>query len=180
MAIIGVKYLCKNCKVGFYAVTKNQKFCSTECQGAFNKKNYRYEKKMPTEKFSCERCGKEYIKKAATQKYCSNECCSAASREKVNRDKFIIFERDNFKCIYCGRSPAEDGVKLHVDHIYPRILGGEDKAYNLATACEDCNLSKGKSLINAYRRLLKTVKLRNIKRNISQETVIKIGGEGGW
>lgn len=33
--------------------------------------------------------------------------------------KKVILERDNFKCVVCGRG-KKDGVELHVDHIKPK------------------------------------------------------------
>jgi hypothetical protein len=59
--------------------------------------------------------------------------------------RFKVLERDRFRCKYCG---AQD-VELHVDHIIPKALGGQDVLENLATACAPCNLGKGASMIAA-------------------------------
>ncbi len=56
--------------------------------------------------------------------------------------RFEIFRRDKFRCVYCGRGPA-DGVRLHVDHVRPVSRGGTDDPSNLVTACDECNLGKG-------------------------------------
>lgn len=61
--------------------------------------------------------------------------------------RFMIFQRDNFTCVYCGRSPKEDGIKLEVDHYNPRKNGGKDKIFNYVTACFDCNRGKAANLI---------------------------------
>ena len=54
-----------------------------------------------------------------------------------------ILSRDNFRCVFCGKSPATDiGVKLHVDHIIPFSKGGTNSLDNLQTLCQDCNLGK--------------------------------------
>lgn len=54
-----------------------------------------------------------------------------------------VLNRDNFRCVFCGRSPATDlGVKLHIDHIIPFSKGGKSTIENLQTLCEDCNLGK--------------------------------------
>jgi len=54
-----------------------------------------------------------------------------------------VFQRDNFRCIFCGKSPATDfGTKLHVDHIIPFSKGGKTTIDNLQTLCADCNLGK--------------------------------------
>lgn len=38
--------------------------------------------------------------------------------------KAEILERDEFRCVICGRG-QEHGMTLHVDHIKPKELGGE-------------------------------------------------------
>ena len=54
-----------------------------------------------------------------------------------------VLNRDNFKCVFCGKSPATDfGTKLHIDHIVPFSKGGKSTLENLQTLCEDCNLGK--------------------------------------
>ncbi len=55
--------------------------------------------------------------------------------------RYDIMKRDNFCCVLCGAS-ANDGVKLHVDHILPVSKGGLTEESNLRTLCEDCNLGK--------------------------------------
>jgi hypothetical protein len=61
--------------------------------------------------------------------------------------RFKVIKRDGFACSFCGRNPREDGVKLHVDHIIPRIKNGSNNENNLQTLCQDCNLGKGTTLI---------------------------------
>ena len=57
--------------------------------------------------------------------------------------RFKVFQRDNFKCCACGRSPATtQGLELQVDHIKPWSKGGETTLENLQTLCRDCNLGK--------------------------------------
>lgn len=60
--------------------------------------------------------------------------------------RFQVFVRDEFRCRYCGRA-AEDAIILHVDHVIPRSKGGSDSVDNLVTACAECNLGKGASLL---------------------------------
>ncbi len=45
------------------------------------------------------------------------------------------------KCTYCGDSVPFN--KLHLDHVYPKALGGRDYKSNLKLACIKCNSSKG-------------------------------------
>lgn len=58
------------------------------------------------------------------------------------RQRFDVFKRDHFRCVYCGRTPRHHGVELHVDHVHPLALGGTDDPDNLVAACSECNLGK--------------------------------------
>ena len=59
------------------------------------------------------------------------------------RTRFIVMQRDKFKCCVCGASPAKDSsVELQVDHIIPWAKGGETVIDNLQTLCSKCNLGK--------------------------------------
>lgn len=65
---------------------------------------------------------------------------SAKVRAWVLRDK---------RCVQCGRTPAEDGVRLHVDHIVPQNWGGTDDPENLQALCSECNEGK-KNLYSSF------------------------------
>jgi 5-methylcytosine-specific restriction endonuclease McrA len=52
-----------------------------------------------------------------------------------------IFARDGMRCVYCGCDFAAD--QLTVDHVEPRMRGGDQSDGNLVTACRDCNSRKG-------------------------------------
>jgi len=57
--------------------------------------------------------------------------------------RLSILNRDNFRCVFCWRSPATDlGTKLHIDHIIPFSKGWKSVLENLQTLCADCNLWK--------------------------------------
>lgn len=52
-----------------------------------------------------------------------------------------IFERDGYRCVYCGAQlPADE---LTLDHVQPRVRGGDRSEGNLVTACKACNTKKG-------------------------------------
>ena len=52
-----------------------------------------------------------------------------------------IFARDGYRCVYCGIVfPAE---QLSLDHVQPRMRGGDNSDGNLVTACQPCNTRKG-------------------------------------
>lgn len=63
-----------------------------------------------------------------------------ARKSLSTRVRFEVFKRDGFTCQYCGATPPS--VVLHVDHIQPVKLGGDNSQDNLITACERCNLGK--------------------------------------
>jgi 5-methylcytosine-specific restriction endonuclease McrA len=51
-----------------------------------------------------------------------------------------IFARDEYQCVYCGE--RFEPVLLTVDHVQPRMRGGDRSGGNLVTACSACNASK--------------------------------------
>lgn len=75
------------------------------------------------------------------------------SQEKIRdvslRLRLAVLTRDNFRCVYCGKSPATNrGTRLHIDHIIPFSKGGTSTLENLQTLCEECNLGKSNQDIN--------------------------------
>lgn len=77
-----------------------------------------------------------------------------------------VLARDNFRCVFCGKSPATDiGVKLHIDHIIPFSNDGKSSLDNLQTLCEECNLGKSNKKIMR-------------QENIAQSSISR-GGDGG-
>jgi len=55
--------------------------------------------------------------------------------------RWQVFQRDDWKCVSCGRS-SHDDVILNMDHILPRSKGGPDRIDNLQTLCWECNIGK--------------------------------------
>ncbi|HEX6938228.1 MAG TPA: HNH endonuclease signature motif containing protein [Longimicrobiales bacterium] len=51
-----------------------------------------------------------------------------------------IFERDGHRCVYCGATPPAD--QLTLDHVQPRVRGGDHSDGNLVTCCRRCNVEK--------------------------------------
>ena len=52
-----------------------------------------------------------------------------------------VFARDDYRCVYCGQQFEAD--LLSVDHVQPRVRGGDRSGGNLVTACGGCNTLKG-------------------------------------
>ena len=67
---------------------------------------------------------------------------------KLKRDiplklRLKVLQRDNFCCVYCGKSPATHrGTVLHIDHIKPFSKGGKTSLENLQILCQKCNWGK--------------------------------------
>lgn len=57
--------------------------------------------------------------------------------------RYQVFQRDDWKCVSCGKDPRNHSITLHIDHIIPRSKGGLDQADNYQTLCDTCNLGKG-------------------------------------
>ena len=64
------------------------------------------------------------------------------SDDRQNRvNRFEIFARDEHRCVYCGL--VHELEALSVDHVQPRMRGGDGSSGNVVTACIGCNTRKG-------------------------------------
>lgn len=52
-----------------------------------------------------------------------------------------VLERDGYHCVYCGQPYLGDHLTL--DHVEPRLRGGDWSEGNLVAACRECNARKG-------------------------------------
>lgn len=123
-----------------------------------NQKNNMVEKLI-----TCLRCGKK-VRRKGNAKFCP-ECAKENAliyKETKEVGKWVIFSRDEFRCVYCGKSSIEDGIKLELDHIIPYVDSADNSIYNLITACSDCNMHKGALHLSqsVYERIIK----KNIER----------------
>jgi hypothetical protein len=60
------------------------------------------------------------------------------------RLRYVVLQRDRFRCCACGRSPAQNpGAVLEVDHVVAWSCGGLTTVDNLQTLCDQCNGGKG-------------------------------------
>ena len=63
-----------------------------------------------------------------------------------------VFKRDQFRCYYCGldgQHEFENWLILTIDHVHPHAKGGARSMDNLVTACQPCNLLKGKRVFES-------------------------------
>ena len=54
--------------------------------------------------------------------------------------KKVLFNRDDWKCQYCGLQLQEETVTI--DHVLPTSRGGKTSWHNCVTACKQCNKKK--------------------------------------
>ena len=59
-----------------------------------------------------------------------------------------IFARDDYRCVYCGTVAASE--LLSIDHVQPRVKGGDHSGGNVVTACIPCNTAKGARSLVQY------------------------------
>lgn len=83
----------------------------------------------------------DYAKQVKKESETRQEQIKIERAKMTDSLRYDIMRRDNFRCKLCG-STAEDGVKLHVDHIVPVSKGGLTVKSNLRTLCDRCNLGK--------------------------------------
>lgn len=58
-----------------------------------------------------------------------------------SRVSWAIYQRDGYKCRYCGR----EGIPLTVDHVICWEEGGPSIPKNLVAACRRCNKTRGRT-----------------------------------
>ena len=148
-----LRYMAKKafrCLACTKTIPAGDNFCSDDCYYAMNpsmKPRPPGPKPRPF-RVNCFRCGTEFASRGA--KFCSDACRQTNYRElhgatpklpAVLRLRFQVFERDGFRCRYCGRH-VDEGIVLNVDHVLPVSKGGEWNLENLVTACRECNAGK--------------------------------------
>ncbi len=72
---------------------------------------------------------------------------------KVSRRRRQVLEDSGGACGYCGTVLMLDG-KWHIDHKFPKSMGGTSERANLIAACIPCNLSKSDKTDYEFRALL--------------------------
>lgn len=167
--------VCANCNREFhrkYTSKSLAPYCSTDCAKRDNYRATDLSVKL------CKKCNKGFRSAQSRQVYCSETCSSQVRYQNVNALRKItywdVLSRDNFQCQYCGKTPTQHGITLHIDHIKPKSDGGKDKLDNLVTACSECNLHK------SHRPLICEVVFKqrlqqNLKR-MNQQHVFKFFG----
>ena len=61
-----------------------------------------------------------------------------------------VFARDGYRCVYCGE--VYEPEELTIDHVQPRVRGGDGSLGNVVTACKACNTRKGHRRLATFLR----------------------------
>lgn len=69
-----------------------------------------------------------------------SEFMGKAPADRLQSRRERIFRRDDFRCAYCGEVFPTEALTL--DHVEPRVKGGDNSDGNLVTACAGCNTAK--------------------------------------
>lgn len=170
-----------------YSNNSNKRYCSEECSKEQNKINYygKVEKieitkpiEVPvpvdsenSEWITCWVCHLNF-KGKKDDWCCSDDCRKSAIRPRTH---YAIFNRDGFRCGYCGLSAlTNDGVELTLDHIRSWSRSRDDRACNIITSCRACNSEKGADLVHNEEEIYKEVALRNMKYGINPDTIVNV------
>ncbi len=73
-----------------------------------------------------------------------NEIKKRKSRKISPNLRMEIFERDNFKCVMCGKT-SKDAI-LEIDYIKPIRENGSNDKENLRILCQECNVGRNKDI----------------------------------
>ena len=66
------------------------------------------------------------------------DALASAAKKKISSPlRFKVYERDGFKCVYCGSRKD-----LSCDHVTAESKGGATTEGNLVTCCKSCNSKK--------------------------------------
>ncbi len=87
-----------------------------------------------------------------------------ANLRKTSRRKVIpqevkerLYKSQNGKCVVCGEELGNDWSKIHVDHIIPWKLVGDELADNYQDLCETCNECKSARIDYLFKNLIKLI-----------------------
>lgn len=157
-----------------------QKYCSEKCRNSdVAKKKKLVENEEDTESASfepvrCFGCQSLFTPDYKNQIFCGKFCSNNSTKPKTY---YHIFNRDGFRCNYCGLSPLHDpSIQLRIDHVVPFSRTRNDTAANVITSCERCNGEKGTVLPNNLEEILEVIRKRNIEFKINPYSVVHASG----
>jgi 5-methylcytosine-specific restriction endonuclease McrA len=93
-------------------------------------------------------------------------------KQQVKLNRRNVYARDSNRCQYCGRHFSTK--ELTLDHVVPRVQGGENTWENLVCACIYCNTRKGgRTPKQAHVRLIR----RPVQPKRNPSITIRLGVE---
>lgn len=117
-------------------------------------------------KKKCPKCGRIFEMSYNGCPICIEPLIVIAERKIPKGRKFEVFERDDFRCQWCGAT-RDNGAELTLDHIIPLAAGidngGTNEMDNLQTLCKECNENKADLIFE--NRLQYDIKVKEIKLN---------------
>jgi hypothetical protein len=109
------------------------------------------------------------------------------------RVRAAVLGRAHGRCQMCGRSVAQHGVVLVVDHKIPVDWGGSNEEENLWAICEDCNAGKKAYFASQYQDLMRGVMghksvhvrigellKRNVRKAVPSPLIELVAGQEDW
>lgn len=90
--------------------------------------------------------------------------------------KHKIFERDRYRCVYCGWDGSLDlraYMLLEPDHFVPLDKDGSPDADNVVTSCHLCNNMKGRQVFKSIEDTKKELEkyYEDVKRDWHQKMI---------
>ncbi len=80
-----------------------------------------------------------------------------------------VRQRANGRCEYCHKPDFVTVLGFHVDHIIPILHGGSSEFDNLAWACLECNVNKGRDIASLDRESNRLTPLFHPRRDQWQQ-----------
>jgi hypothetical protein len=108
--------------------------------GATNRQGTLYRVVPPDEIELCRRARQKRATPATAVKTPPSVGKRATDFYTVHENRLKVFERDGYRCLYCGK--ALDRSSATLDHVRPIAAGGGHGPDNLVTVCLQCNASK--------------------------------------
>ena len=75
-------------------------------------------------------------------------------KQLSEESKKELWQSQKGKCNICGCALGEDYSEIHVDHIIPWVLVGDELSNNYQYLCKTCNTRKNKQIDYYYKKIV--------------------------
>lgn len=131
------KRFCKVCNKNITNLNYTRCCCSKECS------------KINRSKYMCENNPQFTRKPWNYLDGRSNFLGPARYGDDWDKIRYLVYSRDKFVCQSCGIK----GIRLHVHHIKPFLMSGDNSMENLITLCASCHRKEDARIIKEMRKL---------------------------